>query len=61
MVRKGKFNGPKGSKDVAVKTMNSGTMREDDFIEEALIMMYANHLDLDLTFSHSPFSVSYSS
>ena len=36
MVKKGKF---KGSTDVAVKTMNTGTMREDDFIDEARTMM----------------------
>lgn len=29
----------KGKKDVAVKEMQTGTMREDDFIDEAKTMM----------------------
>ena len=38
-----RFTGPHGSRDVAVKTMNTGTMREEDFIEEALIMMFVSN------------------
>ena len=36
VVKKGKY---RGTRDVAVKTMNTGTMREDDFIDEARTMM----------------------
>ena len=36
VVRKGKW---KGTRDVAVKMMKEGTMSEDDFIEEAKVIL----------------------
>ena len=41
MVRRGKW---KGTIDVAVKMMKEGTMSEDDFIEEAKVMLFRTEI-----------------
>ena len=41
VVRRGKW---KGTIDVAVKMMKEGTMSEDDFIEEAKVMLFRTEI-----------------